>query len=111
MARPSQAWIVSVEGYPEVSTNAMTLSEVEVVEQVCGVPYTLLNPHSSIRVAKALLVVLVMRAGASEDAALQLAGNLPVEVLHGAFRYVEGDEARTTGAADPPPSAPTSTAG
>lgn len=120
------SWLVNLQGYPEVSTNDLTLDELEVAERACGVPYTLMDPHVSVRIAKALLGVLLVRAnvakGMTQDAAetdaLSRAGKLTIRALHGAFTYVpparplamvrslaEGERA------DPPSSAPTSVTG
>lgn len=114
MAR-ERAWIVTLEGYPEVSTNDLTLDEVEIVERVCEVPYSLLNPLSSVKIAKALFVVLAMRAGEAEDAAIKRLGKLSLKALHGAFRFDPGEQgpppAVPDEVPDPPSSAPTSAIG
>lgn len=122
MSARDGSWLLTLEGYPQVSTDDLTLDELEAAEKACGVPYTLMDPHVSVRIAKALLGVVLTRAnlGAgmsqadAEDKALQTVGKLPVRRLHGAFIYVapEKPAARAGGApADPPVSAPTSDAG
>jgi hypothetical protein len=73
---------------PDVSTLDLTLADVELAEEVCGVPYVMLNPLASAREAKALLVVLLVRAGMGRDAALERAQNLNLRQLAGAFVYV-----------------------
>lgn len=119
------SWLVRLEGYPDTDTDDLTLDEVELAEKVSGVPYTLMDPHISVRVAKALLGVVLLRANLAagmaqepaEDKAVKAAGKLTTRKLHGAFVYqapsrksappaiVEGE------LADPPLSAPTSVAG
>jgi hypothetical protein len=113
--RRERAWLVTLDGYPTVSTNDLTLDEVEVVERVCGVPYSLLNPLASVKVAKALFVVLAMRAGETEDAAVARLGKLSLRALHSAFTFDPGTDgpppATAAEVADPPSSAPTSAIG
>lgn len=115
MSKRDGSWLVQLEGYPAVSTDDLTLDELEVAERACNVPYTLMDPHVSIRIAKALLAVLLVKAGATEDEALTAAGKLPVKRLHGAFTYVPPTKPAPTTAgsvpADPPLSAATSPAG
>jgi hypothetical protein len=116
-----RAWLVRLEGFPEVSTGDLTLDEVALAEQVSGSPYTLMNPHASVKVAKALLVLMLkrarMREGHSEaDAeaeALRVAGEAPLRTLHGAFVFVPGDGSPATDDDEPlpPSSAPTSATG
>lgn len=116
MSATDGSWTLRLEGHPEVSTDDLTLDEVEVAERACRVPYTLMDPHASVRVAKALLAVLMVKAGATEEEALARAGKLPLRQLHGAFTYVRPTSpaaavAGGEGPADPPSSAATSTAG
>lgn len=122
MSRRDGSWLLKLEGHPEVSTDDLTLDELETAERACDVPYTLMDPHVSIRIAKALLGVMLTRANLAagmeqkqaEDQALKAAGKLPVRKLHGAFTYVPATKppAAAGGApADPPALAPTSSAG
>jgi hypothetical protein len=107
-------WRLHLDGFPEVTTDELTLDEVETAERVCGVPYVLLNPHASAKEAKALLVLLMMRGGVPEKDALKAAGKLPLKTLAGAFVYEFPDELPATLAAeapDPPSSGPTSAPG
>jgi len=110
------SWLLRLDGYPEVSTDDLTLDELEVAERACNVPYTLMDPHASVRIAKAMLAVLLIKAGATEDEAIRKAGKLPVAKLHGAFTYVRPTKPAPAAAAggapaDPPLSAATSPAG
>ncbi len=84
------SWLLHLDDpdVPDVSTDDLTLGDVELAEEVCGVPYVLLNPHASAREAKALLVVLLIRAGVDRDTALERATKLPLRQLAGAFTYV-----------------------
>lgn len=110
------SWLLHLDGYPDVSTDDLTLQDVELAEEVCGVPYVLLNPHASAREAKALLVVMMVRGGASRDEALETAGAVSLRQLAGAFTYVPPATGRlqpatTAEGGGPPPGAPTSVAG
>jgi len=113
--RRERAWIVHLDGYPAVSTNDLTLDEVEVVERVCETPYSLLNPLASVKIAKALFVVLAMRAGETEEAAITRLGKLSLRALHTAFTFDPGTDgpppATPEEVPDPPTSAPTSAIG
>lgn len=108
------SWTLHLDGFPDCSTDDLTLQDVELAEEVCGVPYVLLNPHASAREAKALLVVLLVRAGVGKDAALRQAGQVSLRQLASAFTYVPPTSPQPATAAeggDPPSSAPTSVAG
>lgn len=125
MARRTGCWLVDLEGYPPVSTDDLTLDELEVAERVSGVPWSLMDPHVSVRIAKALLGLLLVKANvatgmapaAAEDDAMRRVGRLPVRQLHGAFTYLPPGDPRATASADqeaendPPALAPTSVAG
>lgn len=125
MARLDGSWLCKLEGHPDVSTDDLTLDELEIAERSCGVPYVLMDPHASVRVAKALFAVMLMRAKLdagtpqrqAEDEAVKAAGKLTTKRLHGAFAWVPPSgpplPPATDGevAADPPASAPTSDAG
>lgn len=111
-------WLVKLEGYPEVSTDELTLDEVETAEKACGVPYSLMDPRQSVRIARALFVVLMIRAGMAEDVALKESGTIKLAKLHGAFTWHPVDRSRpplvtdAAGSEDGPPSAaPTSLPG
>lgn len=82
------SWTLHLDGFPDCSTDDLTLEDVELAEEVCGVPYVLLNPHASAREAKALLTVLLVRAGVEKDTALQQAGKVSLRQLADAFTYV-----------------------
>lgn len=120
MAR-ERSWIVRFEGFPEASTTDLTLDEAALAEQVSGVPYTIMNPLASVKVAKALLVLALKRAkmrdgvpeAEAETAALKAASSATLEVLAGAFEFVPGevDLPAAEGDASPPRSAPTSATG
>lgn len=129
MSKRDGSWLVTLEGYPPISTDDLTLDELEVAERACAVPYTLMDPHVTIRVAKALLGVVLLKANlergleqqAAEDDALKTAGKLTVRKLHGAFTYVPPTDpekaaqlarvAAEREAAGPPSPAATSPAG
>jgi hypothetical protein len=107
-------WRLHLDGVPDVTTDELTLDDVEIAERVCDVPYPLLNPLASARQAKALLTVLLVRAGRSEDEALETASRTPLRVISQAFTWVPPDRplrAVSDGTTDPPSSAPTSVAG
>lgn len=123
MARRDGAWLVQLEGHPDVSTDDLTLDELEIAEKACGVPYTLMDPHVSVRIAKALFAVMVRRAlinegvaeGVAEERALQQVRKLTTRSLHGAFTYLPPTDPQPAsvggGDSSPPSSAATSNAG
>lgn len=80
-------WRVRLEGFPDVTTDELTLDDIETVEKVAGVPWVLVNPLASAKEAKGLLTVLLMRAGIAEDEALKAAGKTPLRKLAGAFTF------------------------
>lgn len=80
-------WRVHLEGFPDVTTDELTLDDIETAERVCGVPWVLINPLASAKEAKALLVLLLMRADVTEPEALKVAGKVSLKKLAGAFRY------------------------
>jgi hypothetical protein len=114
VAGAGRHWTVAVEGHTPTTTNDLTLAEVEIAEQVSGIPWTLMNPHASMRTAIALVAIVARRSGMGDDEAVEYARALPVSKLHRAFVYVDGeallgddDELER----DPPGSAPTSANG
>lgn len=107
-------WRVELDGYPSITTDELTLDEVELVEKVSGVPWVALNPTSSLRCAKALFVVMAIRAGQPEDEALEQAAKLPLKKIKRSFTFVQGDAelpGEKDGGGDPPTSATTSATG
>lgn len=99
------SFTLHLEGFPDCSTLDMTLGDVELAEEVCGVPYVMLNPLASAKEAKALLVVMLVRAGVEKDAALTQATQLSLRQLAGAFTYVAPERlvpAATAEGGDPP---------
>lgn len=124
MSLQDGSWTIRLEGHEQVSTDDLTLDELEMAERACGVPYTLMDPHVSVRIAKALLAVCLLRANlragmaeaAAEDDALRRVRKLTTAALHGAFQWVPPGKPRppatgTEAPADPPLSAATSPAG
>lgn len=105
-------WSVAVEGFEPFDTRELTLLEVEYVEKATGVPWVLMNPHASMRVAIGLVAVAARRQGMADDAAVTYAEQLKVERLHRAFVFHPGEAPdEPEGEGDPPPSAPTSASG
>lgn len=114
MARRHGCWLVELEGYPALSTDDLTLDELEVAERASGIAYSQMNPLVSIRAAKALLVLVLIRGGAPEDEALTKAATIRAGELHGAFTYVHPSlppRPRSQEDGGPPSSAPTSVTG
>lgn len=112
-------WRVRLEGFPDVTTDDLTLDDIGVVEKVAGVPWVLINPFASVKEAKGLLTVLLMHGGIPESEALAAAGKTPLRKLAGAFVFEQPQRQPATasvalvkdGPPDPPSSAPTSVAG
>ena len=107
-------WRVEFEGRT-VTTDELTLDEIELVERVSGTPWVNINPRASLKCAKALLIVMAIRAGEAEDAAFRRLSKLNLKAIKRAFVFVEGDDGdrppAAAEAADPPSLAPTSATG
>jgi hypothetical protein len=92
MAGRDGSWDVrlDVDGQQlQLNTNRLTLDDLDTAEQVSGIPWPLLHPLRSAKVAKALLALLLMRAGGvAEDDAIKRAGALTPEELVDAFTFV-----------------------
>jgi hypothetical protein len=95
-------WRVHLDGFPDVTTDELTLDDIEQVEKVCGIPWSLINPLASAKEAKGMLALLLMRAGKPEDEALRAAGKTPLRQLAAAFSYELPDRTQpaTSGPAD-----------
>jgi hypothetical protein len=107
-------WRVDLDGYPSITTDELTLDEVELVEKVAGVPWVAINPTNSLRCAKALFVVMAVRAGVAEDEAIKSVSSMTLKKIKRSFTFVQGDAQPVTETdvdADPPSSAPTSATG
>jgi hypothetical protein len=100
-----------------VTTDELTLDDIETAEKVAGIPWVLLNPLASAKEAKAFLTLLLMRAGVTEDEALKAASKTPLARLAGSFTFEMANRPATStsmvgkGEADPPVSAATSVIG
>jgi hypothetical protein len=80
-------WRVHLDGFPDVTTDELTLDDIETAERVCSVPWVLINPLASAKEAKALLTLLLIKGGIPEGEALKAAGKTPLTKLAHAFRY------------------------
>jgi hypothetical protein len=76
----------------EASTDDLTLAQLDVAERASGIPWPIMDPRRSARVAMALFAVLLIRNGTAEDKALALAAEFPASKLHGAFTYVPPED-------------------
>lgn len=90
-------WRVHLEGFPDITTDELTLDDIETAEKVASVPWVLINPLASAKEAKALLVLLLMRADVPETEALKAAGKVSLRQLAGAFRYELPERQPATG--------------
>lgn len=112
MAGRERHWLVEVEGFDPITTSELTIGEAELAETVSGVPYTLMNPVASVKVAKALLVILLKRSrvnaglpvALAESEALAAVDGMPLSVLQGAFTFVPGERDQPRGGDGHPPS-------
>lgn len=106
MSKRDGAWLCRLEldgKVLEASTDDLTLDQLDVAEQVSGVPWPLMNPARSVRVAKALFAVLMLRSGMDEEQALRRCAELTADRLAGAFEWMPPeDPLPDTGQADPP---------
>ena len=80
-------WRVHLEPYPDVTTDDLTLDDIGKAEEVCGIPWVLINPLASAKEAKAMLVLLLLRAGVAEEEALAVAGRTGLRQLATAFTF------------------------
>ena len=106
MARRDGSWLFRLEHDGQQlhgNTDSLTLDELDTAEQVSGIPWAAMNPLRSARVAKALMVLLLIRAGRGEDEALKIAADVTMEQLGDAFEFVPpADPLPATGEEDPP---------
>jgi hypothetical protein len=108
MARRDGSWTLTLELDGQkltANTDQLTLDEIDVAEQAAGIPWSMLNPLRSVRAAKGLLAVLLIRAGQPEDVAVKEAGRLTMEQAADAFTFVPPSGQPlpdVEGSADPP---------
>jgi hypothetical protein len=101
-------WRIHLDGFPDVTTDELTLDDIELVEKVCSVPWVMINPLASAKEAKGMLTVLLLRAGIPEQEALKAAGKTTLRKLAAAFTYELPDReaieqpATAGGEPDPP---------
>jgi hypothetical protein len=92
MSRRDGSWTVRLEHdgrQLELNTDSLTLDDLDTAEQVSGIPWPLMHPLRSAKVAKALLMLLLMRGGGlGEDEAVKCAGALTADQLVDAFTFV-----------------------
>jgi hypothetical protein len=93
-------WRIHLDGFPDVTTDELTLDDIETVEKVCSVPWVLINPLASAKEAKGMLTVLLIRAGIPEPEALKAAGKTTLRKLAGAFTYELPDRQPATSGQD-----------
>ncbi len=74
-----------------VDTDDLTLDEGELAEKASGTPWTLLNPAARASDAKALFLVVAMRCGLPEPAAVDALRKLTLRDAQGCFTYVPAD--------------------
>lgn len=120
MSELAGAWVMR-HGGVEVSTDELTLDELDVIERSCGTPYLMFHPLQSARQAKAMLAVMLIRgkvAGGmpreqAETESLEAAGQIQLGELHGCFDWRPPTKPAAPTEPDPVPplSAPTSEAG
>jgi hypothetical protein len=99
MARRDGAWLLLLEledgQQLTASTDDLTLNELETAEKVAGVPWSVMNPLRSTKVARALLALLLIRQhlssgmdqAAAEEKALEMAGQVTGAQLSDAFTF------------------------
>lgn len=72
----------------QLNTDDLTLDELDVAEQISGIAWAAINPLRSVRAAKGLLAVLLIRAGTAEDVAEKEVGALTMGAVSDVFAYV-----------------------
>lgn len=87
-------WRFVVDGFPEVSTQNVTLFELERLERLSGVPWETFvrSPLGSMRLIACLLTaVLCEREGCDEPAARDRLKSVTADVLVNGFSFYEVD--------------------
>lgn len=82
------AWKIRLDEV-EFSSDDLTLEELEAVEETSGEPWSMLNPVRSVKSAKALLAVALMRAGVPDEEIGQRLGALTVKDIKDVFDWEE----------------------
>jgi len=85
----------------------LTLDEVEAIEKVSDLPWSLANPLARVAAARAFLAVFLMRDGLNDDQIRDQLNTLRLRDISGAFEYVPDEPdlpapAAETGRVDPP---------
>lgn len=81
------SWTVRWRGQ-EYSSLDLTLDEVEAVEKVADLPWSVVNPLARVAAAKAYLAVFLMRDGLNDDEIRAQLGALRLRDIAAAFEYV-----------------------
>lgn len=88
--KPEKVWQVEYDGATLLADD-LTWDELEAIEASTGVPWALLNPLRSAAVAQALLGVLLVRAGKSDEEARAAVRGMAVRDFKGVFSLVDDD--------------------
>ena len=84
------AWIVKWDG-EEMSSDDLTMEELEAIEDMTGGSWSMLNPVRSVKDAKALLVVAMIRGGADKPDVEKRVRSLTVADIKDAFDWRADD--------------------
>lgn len=103
------SWTVHWRG-ESYSSLDLTLDEVEAIENVADMPWSLVNPLAKIAAARAYLGVFLMRDGLDDAAIRAQLGALRLRDIAAAFEYVPDEpdlprDGEATSGVDPTPEA------
>lgn len=115
------SWLIKIRG-SEVSSDDFTLEELEAVEKASGTPWSVLNAYREIRVAKAMLAVVLVRLGVPDTLMVKELSALTLRDIKSAFVWVPDEDDGGGGGGDddddpldptppPPPTSQKSSAG
>lgn len=88
--KAEKTWCITYDGQ-SLLVDDMTWAELEAVEQSTGVPWSLLNPLRNSAVGQALLAVLLVRQGKTDEEAREAVRALHVRDFKGVFTRVDDD--------------------
>lgn len=84
------SWEITYQGN-HLNSDDFTLDELEAVEKASGVPWSILNAYREVRVAKALLAVLLVRLGQSDAQMTDTLTKLTMRDIKNVFTWIPED--------------------
>ena len=93
-------WVIRFEDI-ETTSDEFLIEDLESVEKSTGEPWSVANPLRSVKVAKAFLAVVLLRAGRSEDEVVAALAKVTLALLKHAFEYRPDSEGEVQEEVDP----------